>query len=264
MRAGEDAHGSAEQPRLTARGFRKSYGGVHAVVDVDLDLHAGEIVGLIGPNGAGKTTLVDLITGFQTADQGKVWLDGSRLSGAGWARARSGLARTFQQTQLSFDLSLYENVAMGLVPARLTTLRGILRETWRGLLRGNPLDVPDGDRIERTAAMVGLRDLDRMTDSVSFGEMRLVEIARAIVTRPRAVMLDEPFPGLAEEELAYVVEAIRGLRQIGCAVLVIDHNVDLVCDISDRAVLMSAGEIVLDGSPEAVRSDDRTRAVYLG
>jgi branched-chain amino acid transport system ATP-binding protein len=240
---------------------RKHYGGVVALRGVDLAVRPGEIVGLIGANGAGKSTLIDIIGGEQTSFEGATLLDGAPIAGPPSKRARAGIARTFQRPKLALELTLRENVAVGLACRELGTLGGVLRTGFRGLVSRR---AGLSGEVEAACGRVGLRDLDRAADQASFGEWRLVEVARALVQRPQVVMLDEPYPGVGDEGIAGITVAMRMLRDDGCAVLLVDHNIDIVAAAVDRMALLAQGAIAVEGAVERCMRSDVFRSTYIG
>jgi branched-chain amino acid transport system permease protein len=223
-----------------------AYGGVQALSGVDLEVREGELVGLIGPNGAGKTTLVDAITGFARLS-GRVELDGRDIGGlSAHERARLGLARTWQTTELFDDLDLHENLT---VAARLPGAA--------------PADV--AVQVEQTLALVGLEwAAAAMPGELSEGQRKLAGVARAVVSRPRLLMLDEPAAGLDAVESEELGRRLRELADQGQSTLLIDHDMGLVLGICDRVVVLEFGRVIADGPPEAVRDDARVIAAYLG
>jgi branched-chain amino acid transport system ATP-binding protein len=221
---------------LNAHQVSVSFGGVHALVDVDLEVAEGKLVGLIGPNGAGKTTFIDAITGFVRA-RGRVELDGRDLSRlAPHERARSGLARTWQATELFDDLTVGENVA---VAAR------------------------SPDDAER--ALAGLEALaDKLPEQISQGERKLVGVARALAAAPRVVCLDEPAAGLDANESDQLGRSLRQVVDGGTGMLLVDHDMSLVLSVCDWIVVLEFGKVIATGTPDDVRRDRRVVEAYLG
>lgn len=248
-------------PLFTANGVKKSYGGLTVLRGVNLHVEPGEILGLVGVNGAGKSTFIDIITGITPANEGEIWLGGEPLAGAPSHRAKRGLARTFQHPQLAVEMSLRENIAVGRSTSVLKTWGGAVAAAARGMIGGSRVDV---DSIERIASELGLKDLDRLAHEVSFGELRLVEVARALMASPRLLVLDEPFSGVGDSGTSGIIFAIRRVRDSGCAVLLIDHNVDLLVPAVDRMALLSQGRIMVEGRVEDCMSNAEFRSTYIG
>jgi branched-chain amino acid transport system ATP-binding protein len=242
-------------PVLRATGISVRFGGVRAVVDVDLEVGDGQLVGLIGPNGAGKTTFIDAISGFVRCD-GRIELDGEDLTGASpHVRARRGLARTWQSIELFDDLSVGENV---LVASHRTSAWRTIRET---------VSVPDSHSAESTPALalLGLEDtVEQMPSELSQGQRKLVGIARALAPKPRIVCLDEPAAGLDTRESEELGALLRRLADDGQAMLLVDHDMGLVLGICDDVVVLEFGEVIARGAPDLVRNDPQVIGAYLG
>jgi branched-chain amino acid transport system ATP-binding protein len=240
---------------LSAHGVSVSFGGVHALVDVGLEVPEGSMVGLIGPNGAGKTTFIDAITGF-VRSTGHVELHGRELSRlTPHERARAGLARTWQATELFDDLTVGENLAVASeTPSLWSTLREVL---WR---------TPSGDAAVHDALrLVGLEDaVDRLPEELSQGERKLVGVARALAGSPRVVCLDEPAAGLDTTESEQIGGQLRRVVDEGTAVLLVDHDMGLVLGVCDQIVVLEFGEVIATGTPEEVRRNPRVVEAYLG
>lgn len=246
---------------LRCMDIRKSYGGLHVLHGVGFEVAPGEILGLCGANGAGKTTLMDIIGGQQSMNAGAVELAGQPLVGDAAHRARAGLARTFQRPQVATELSLRENIALGLAGGRIGSFGALVRGVFAGIVEGACAGM---ERIEAAAEHLSLGGLGRRAGDVTFGELRLVELARALVQRPTLIMLDEPFSGVGDSGIAGIIEALRRIRAQGTAVLLIDHNVDLLTALVDRMALLAQGAIVVEGTVEACLADEMFRRTYIG
>ena len=247
---------------LTGSGLTKRYGGVVALEDASIRLHAGEVLGLVGPNGAGKTTLVDLISGAQTATAGAIELQGRPLVGPASRRAAQGLARTFQHPLLACDLSVADNLLVGFSAASMRTPGQMLRGLWRGVVHGVPDDAYD--RIDELAEELRLGDTSRLARDLTLGEQRLLEVARALLQDPKVMLLDEPFAGADADGVEGIVETLRTVQRRGHGVILVDHNVDLVASVVDRIMLLAEGRVRFDGDPVECLSSDEMRAVYFG
>jgi len=242
-------------PVLDATGVSVSFGGVKAVVDVDLRVGPGRLVGLIGPNGAGKTTFIDALSGF-VPSAGTVRLDGVDLTGLSpHRRARLGLARTWQSIELFDDLTVRENLH---VAAHRPSVWGLFKETVSAPGDG-------GDAYSAVLQLLGLESLlDAMPDELSQGRRKLVGIARALVAGPRLVCLDEPAAGLDTTESLELGRRLRGLVDAGQAMLLVDHDMGLVLGICDVVVVLEFGKVIAVGPPEDVRRNPRVIEAYLG
>jgi branched-chain amino acid transport system ATP-binding protein len=242
-------------PVLEATGVSVSFGGVKAVVDVDLQVEAGSLVGLIGPNGAGKTTFIDALSGF-VRSEGTVRLDGTDLTGLSpHRRARLGLARTWQSIELFDDLTVGENLH---VAAHRPSVWGLFKETvWA------PGD--GGDAYAEVLDLLGVAALlDAMPDELSQGRRKLVGIARALVVAPRLVCLDEPAAGLDTNESRELGKRLRGLVDAGQSMLLVDHDMGLVLGICDHVVVLEFGKVIAAGPPDEVRRNPQVIEAYLG
>lgn len=249
------------RPLLSVEGITKRYGGVTAVDNVSFALPPGSVLGLVGPNGAGKTTLVDCIVGTQEASSGTVSLEGRALKSGPTTRAQAGLARTFQHPQLALELTPVENIIPGLAGGGIGSYGASLLAMLRGL-SGAPVDLLAQARA--LAEEYGVSTESVPTGDLSLGAQRLVEIARAMAARPRVLLLDEPFAGSDPDGIAAISHAIRQVRNSGRSVVLVDHNVDLIAEMSDAVVLLADGQVVFEGTPEACMRSKEMQAVYFG
>lgn len=251
------------EPLLEARNVRVEFQGLVAVANASLRLDQGQIVGLIGPNGAGKTTLFNAISGLVTPTSGSVHLFGDDVTDRPvHERARRGLGRTFQAIQLFSQLSVYENLLVATHtnnPCRLIDNVALTR-------RGLRYEAAAADAVRRVIHFMGLTDVaDRTVSGLPFGILRQVEIARTLVTGSPIVMLDEPASGLDNAETDRLSELLLGLREgLGLTLLLIEHDVRMVTEVSDYMYVLVHGEIISDGTPSAVRADPDVIAAYLG
>jgi ABC-type branched-subunit amino acid transport system ATPase component len=240
---------------LTARGIGVSYGGVRALSDVDLSVEPGQLIGLIGPNGAGKTTFIDAVTGF-TPHRGRVTLGTRDLTRAApQARARAGLARTWQSGDLFDDLSVGENLA---VAADGHTWWPNLTRTLR-----SPAGLPQA--VSESLARVGMESvIDLAPTDLSQGQRKLVGVARALAAGPQVICLDEPAAGLDTGESRQLGRRLRAVADAGTALVLVDHDMGLVLGICDHVVVLEFGQVIAAGPPEQVRADPAVVTAYLG
>ncbi len=250
-RAG-DADGSA----LSARGIDKSFGSLVVAADVALDLPQGVRYALIGPNGAGKTTLINLLTGMLRPDAGQIFLGGDDITSLPpEARVQRGLVRTYQINSLFPQLSALEAVTLAVCERRRVA------RTWWRPLTAYTQDIDEAHAILATLTLAPV--CHRPTRELAYGQQRLVEIALALATRPKVLLLDEPAAGVPREESRDLFEAIAGLSR-DITVLFIEHDMDLVFRFASRVIVMVGGRVLVEGTPAEIAADERVRAVYLG
>lgn len=246
---------------LTASGVKKTFAGITALDDVSIDVEEREIVGLIGPNGAGKTTFFNCLLGLLKPDGGTVEFDGRDLSRVPThKRAKLGIARTFQRIELFSGMSPREHF---LVAERVRNGRGAL---WKDVLF---MGRPSAEERESAAAMLELLGLtavaDRKVESLSLGVGRLVEIGRALMIRPRLLLLDEPSSGLDRDETAVLADILRVVqKEQGIAILLVEHDVELVRQLVERVYVLDFGTLIASGATDAVFADTAVRKAYLG
>jgi branched-chain amino acid transport system permease protein len=251
---------SPTRPLLEVTGARKAFGGVLANAGVDLRVHGGEIVALIGPNGAGKSTLFDLISGVTRPDAGTFTINGQVMTGyAPRAIARCGISRSFQHVRLVGDMKVIENVAIG---AHARGSAGMISAMFqRNAAEEQTLLAEAAHQLSR----LGLADCAWMAaGTLSLGQQRLIEIARALAADPLILLLDEPAAGLRHQEKQALAQFLATLRAEQMGVLLVEHDMDFVMTLADRVVVMENGVVISNGSPEQVQQDPRVRAAYLG
>ncbi len=250
-------------PVLELRDVRVRFGGADAVDGVSLQVHAGEIVGLIGPNGAGKTVTFNVLSGLQQPTAGRVLLGGQDVTTAApHVRTAMGLARTFQVVQLFAGMTVRDNV---MVAAHRFTRAGVVTDAlWlpgrrRALLQA-------GERADAVLSFLGLEGLAGLdVSALPVGQARLVELARALSLRPTVLLLDEPASGLDPAETAAFVTLLARIRAVlGCAILLVEHDMDVVMPLCDHLVVLDFGRVIATGAPEQVRADPGVQAAYLG
>ena len=248
-------------PLLSLRKVCKSFGGVQAVSDISFEVGAGESVGLVGPNGAGKTTLFNCVCGQLRPEQGEIVFDGVSLVGMPtYKRARLGIGRTYQRVEVFTDMTVRDHL---MVAERARRGEGRL---WRDLLN---LSKPTKDEVARVDAvleLVGIALLaETSVNALGLGNCRLVELARALAGEPKILLADEPSSGLDLHETAEVAAVLRTVqRERGTAVLLVEHDLAMVAEVVDRAVVMDLGAMLAQGTFDEVMADPAVRAAYLG
>jgi branched-chain amino acid transport system permease protein len=241
------ANDGGDDALLVARGLGKSFGGLEAVADVDLTVRRGEILGIIGPNGAGKTTLFNLLNGFVAADRGEIRFRGDRIDGRRPNRiCARGIGRTFQVVKPFNRMSLADNVIVGAYVRSRSIAEA--RELARHALAAVGLT----ERAGILAASAGNRDL------------RLMEIARALASRPELLLLDEIFAGLSRTEVAEVSTVMRRLAELGITLVIIEHTMQAMVKLVDRFVVLDHGRVLASGKPDAITHDPAVIEAYLG
>ena len=247
---------------LRLEGVTRRFGGLVAVDNVSLAVPAEGLSAVIGPNGAGKTTLFNIISGFMKPTQGRVTFDGQDITGAApESIARRGLIRTFQLVQLFNDLTVLENVKVGL---HLQTSGGL----WSALVPGRRARMQEAHvdaEARRLLAWCGLGgQVDTTAAILPYGQKRLLEITRALAAKPKLLLLDEPAAGLNRDETNTLADLLREIAAGGTAVLLIEHDMNLVMNVADRIAVLDFGRLIAEGQPDEVRRNPDVIAAYLG
>jgi branched-chain amino acid transport system ATP-binding protein len=242
---------------LRVSGVSIRFGGLQALDDVSLVARAGEVTGVIGPNGAGKTTFFNCISGLYTPDEGEITFEGKPLPGSVVARGKAGLGRTFQTPRLFASLSVLDNLLLGVATAVAAGRDYAFEPSLSRLARA--------ERAERIARLVGFRgDINRPADSLAFGELRVVEFARALCAAPSLLMLDEPASGLDTDQAGDLVTLVRRLADLGLAVLLIEHDMAVVMGVCNTITVLNFGTVLACGTPLEVQADEAVIDAYLG
>lgn len=247
---------------LQMKGLTKAFGGVIAVNELDLEIHEGELIAIIGPNGAGKTTLFNLIAGVFSPTRGQIFFHGQDLAGTNdYQRARMGIARTFQDVRLFGNMSVLDNVMVGL---HSRSKYGMLSAAFR---------LPQGHREEASIRLTAINTLnlvglgqraDINASELTFGQQKLVSIARALATKPRVIMLDEPAAGSNVLETQEISDLAKRILEMGITVILVEHDMRFVMGTAERVVVLDSGEKLAEGTPSQVQNDRRVITAYLG
>ncbi|WP_327694194.1 MULTISPECIES: ABC transporter ATP-binding protein [unclassified Streptomyces] len=248
-------------PVLQAQGVTMRFGGLTAVRSVDFTVNSGEIVGLIGPNGAGKTTFFNCLTGLYVPTEGTVAYKGTVLPPKPHLVTQAGIARTFQNIRLFANMTVLENVLVG---RHTRTKEGL----WSALLRGPGFRKAEKASAERSMELLEFIGLahkhDHLARNLPYGEQRKLEIARALASEPGLLLLDEPTAGMNPQETRATEELVFAIRDMGIAVLVIEHDMRFIFNLCDRVAVLVQGEKLVEGTSEVVQADERVIAAYLG
>jgi branched-chain amino acid transport system ATP-binding protein len=249
-------------PALEVRELTKSFGGVRAIDNVSFTVPDGSLTAVIGPNGAGKTTVFNLVTDLFRPDAGEVWFYGERLVGRSPAQiAALGLIRTFQTARVFPGMTVLENALAG---AHLKVHAGLFQQMlWLSAARREERAL--ADQAGTLLDLVGLSAFrDAAATELPMGGQKLLEVVRALMARPRLLLLDEPAAGLNDKETEDLAELLSAVRGAGITVVVVEHNMSLVMSISDRVIVLDAGSVAASGTPAEIQKDARVIAAYVG
>ena len=259
-----DTQSSNHEPLLEVRNLNKSFGGLQAVNDVSMSIEAGQIVSIIGPNGAGKTTFFNCLTKFETPDSGQIFFEGVDITKYRTHEINAaGISRTFQQIRLFLDLTILENILIGMHSRLKANLIGALLRP-RSVVKEEELAVA---RVKEILGLFQNRLLPRLHEKasvLSYANRRRVEIARALASQPRLLLLDEPAAGMNPHETELVKELISHLKSLGYTVVLIEHDMRVVMTISDKVVVLDHGAKIAEGTPEEIQNNDEVMEAYMG
>ncbi|GAB2028190.1 ABC transporter ATP-binding protein [Lactovum odontotermitis] len=248
---------------LEVKNLTRKFGGLTAVDDVSMEIGDSELIGLIGPNGAGKTTLFNLLTGVYTPSSGTVTLNGQLLNGKKpYKFALAGLSRTFQNIRLFKDLSVLDNIKVAMDAGKKYGF-------FANLLRLPIFYKREEEKHQRAVDLLKLFEMEGFQDTLArnlpYGEQRRLEIVRALATRPKIVFLDEPAAGLNPQETADLTALIRRIQQqFGISIVLIEHDMSLVMEVTERIYVLDYGKLLAEGTPEEIRNNAKVVEAYLG
>jgi len=253
---------TASASLVVVQGLTKRFGGLTAVNDLDFEMHEGEVLGLIGPNGAGKSTTFNVMCGTYPASAGSIRLGGEEILGLPSHRiAARGIMRTFQHNMPFEGMSVADNVMVG---AQTTIRQGLVR-VLLGTAAARAEESAVRTRADELIDFVGLAaERDTPVTSLSFGQGRLLETARALAGNPRIILFDEPAAGLTPDECERLGTIIRGIAERGIAVLLIEHDMHFLMPLADRVIVLNFGRKIADGAPDTIRRDPAVVDAYLG
>lgn len=251
--------------KLRVENVTMNFSGVIAIKNVNLAIEEGEIHSVIGPNGAGKTTLFDIISGVIKPTSGKIYLNSDNITGlAPHKICQKGISRTFQNIRLFKKMTVLENV---LVAYEKRTERGILSKLLKGLSqdRKKTDNKNNNEGVLEILKFMGLEvEINKLGNSLSYGKQRMLEIARAVASNPQIILLDEPTAGMNGSEINKVCESIYKLNNFGLTIICVEHNMNVVMDISDKIFVLNFGEKIAEGKPEEIKNNEKVIEAYLG
>ncbi len=246
--------GPAQEPMLRARGLDKWFGGVHAVSELDLEIAAGRMHAIIGPNGSGKSTLFNLISGHTRPNRGQIWFVGAEVTGLPYHRmVQRGMVKSYQITTVFQSLTAFENVRIAAQSSKSPYV------FWLPASRMRDVTALAEETLERVG-LIGRRD--EVAGNLSHGELRNLDLAIALATRPKLLLLDEPTAGMSPAETEATVRLIGELRR-DLTIVMIEHKMNVILEIADRITVLHYGKLLFEGTPEEVRNHPTVRDVYL-
>jgi branched-chain amino acid transport system ATP-binding protein len=247
---------------LKVEGLTKRFGGLVAISDLSFDVESGTITAIIGPNGAGKTTLFNLISGLIQPDSGRIVFNKKRIdTKKPWEIPYLGIARTFQNLRVFPNMTILENVMMG----RYTHSSGGIFSCAMRLRASRKEEREIRERAKHWMQFMNIESIrDRKLKEIPFEKQRMVEITRAVASEPAVILLDEPAAGLSITETKSLIDMIYRVKELGTTILIVEHDIDLIMEISGYIIVLDFGKKIAEGAPKEVRNDERVIAVYLG
>ena len=251
-----------DRPILETEHLTKRFGGLPAVQDLSIKAIKAQITSIIGPNGAGKTTLFNLLTGFMRPDEGDNYMMGKKITGlAPYRITRMGMARTFQLIRVFPKISVLDNILLGCLGLKGDNILYAILKTKKAMSQFSQAKEFAMDILET----VGLPNFaDQLANDLSYGQQKLVEIGRVLASKPQVLLLDEPMAGLSMTMIDQMIELIFGLKKQGRSIVIVEHNMQVVMDISDRIIVLNFGTEIASGTPKQIQNNPEVVDAYLG